>query len=159
MGWRIKFEKNETSMFLITWIRKIRHRGSGRPIGQHQFLNQKWFCTSKAIAQIMSVFILSIYELLTQVYDFINVAVMPWTCLQALWTRWSLFRRDFCSKGNLRLRQSRSRLWATELTCAYQADLKNLDNWTWETHNHISSPAWWNKSCNLQTNRRWSMIW
>ena len=37
------------------WIRKNRHRDSERSTGQDQFMNQEWYCTSKAIAQIMIV--------------------------------------------------------------------------------------------------------
>ena len=57
---------------------------------------QEWYCTSKAIAQIMIVFIISIYdEFNTQTWYFIKVAATrlfcTTTCRRAHWTRWSLF--------------------------------------------------------------------
>ena len=47
---RIKIEKDETSMFLLT-------SESARFV-----MNQEWYCTSNAIAQIMIIFISSIYD-------------------------------------------------------------------------------------------------
>ena len=74
-------------------IRKIRHRDSGWSIGQDHFMNQEWYCTSEAIAQIMIVFIVLIYdELKTQIWCFVNVAVTrlfsTTICRQAHWTIW-----------------------------------------------------------------------
>ena len=50
------------------WIRKIRHRDSGRSTGQDQFMNKEWYFTNKAIAQIMIVFFTLICdEFVTQI--------------------------------------------------------------------------------------------
>ena len=56
--------KHETSLFLPT----SNHPDSGRLTGQDHFMNQEWYCTRKAIAQIMIVFtILVCDELKTQI--------------------------------------------------------------------------------------------
>ena len=66
-------------------------------------MNQEWDCTPKAIAQIMIVFSLSIYdELKTQNLYFIKVAltrlICTATCWQAHWTRWSSLHAKFVQK-------------------------------------------------------------
>ena len=73
----ISSEKRKTNLFLLTFeIRIIRHQDSGTIDWRDQFMDQEWYCTGNAIAQIMIVFIISIFdELKTQIYYFINVAV------------------------------------------------------------------------------------
>ena len=133
MGWRIKFEKNETSLFLITcesarFVIEAADDQSDRTVHEPRMvLHKQSYRPDHGCIFFQST---------TQTWYFTSVAVMQFFCAT---TRWSPFQRDFCSKGNLRLRQGRSRLQATELTCAYQADLKNLDNWTCETQNHLIS--------------------
>ena len=110
-------------------------------------MNQEWYCTSKAVAQIVIAFIFSTYdEIKTQTWYLSKVAVtelfFATTCRQAHWTRWSLLQVKFCSKGTSQLWQSRRRLRATELICQYQANLKNFNYWTRErrkTHFSFSS--------------------
>ena len=72
------------------WIGKIRHCDSVRSVGQDQIVNQEWYFTSKVIAQIMFVFISSIYDVLkTQMvfHQRSNDAIMcTATCQQAHWT-------------------------------------------------------------------------
>ena len=71
-------------------------------------MNQERYCTSKEIAQIMIVFIISIYnELKTQTQHFVKLAVTrifcTTTCQQAHWTRWSLLQVKFGLKRNTQL--------------------------------------------------------
>ena len=77
-------------------IRKISHQDTGRSVGQD--LNQEWYCSSKAIAQIMVVF-----------------------AFHSHFCRWSC-----CWKRNPDFDQASGWLQATVLTNAYQANLKNL---------------------------------
>ena len=54
-------EKHQTNLFLVnSESTRFGHRHSGRLIGQDQFMSQEWYCTSKAVAQIMMVLIFSI---------------------------------------------------------------------------------------------------
>ena len=66
-------------------------------------MNQDGYCTSKAIAQIIIVFLSSTYdEPKTQSWYFIDVAVTrlifcTTKCRHAHWTRWPLVQVKFCS--------------------------------------------------------------
>ena len=97
---RIKFEKHEASLFLVTSA-SARFVIATRSTGQDVIMNQEWYCTSKAIAQVMIVVSSSIYdELKAQVGCFIKVAVTQLfccttTCRQAHWIRWSLLQVKF----------------------------------------------------------------
>ena len=84
------------------------HQDSGRSTGHDKSMNQDWYCTGKAIAQIMFVSVVSMYDKLkTQILFFIKVASMrlfcTTTCWYAHWTTWSLLRVKVCSEGNSQL--------------------------------------------------------
>ena len=92
-------------------------------------MNQEWYCTSKAIAHNMIVFITSTCDKLkTQVFhqssseSIILHNNMPVSALDKVVT----LQVKFCLKGIHRLQSSRRRLLATEMTCAHQANLKNV---------------------------------
>ena len=81
-------------------------------------MNQGWCCTSKVIAQIMIVFTVSIYDSDAIIlYD-----NMPASAMDKVVT----FAGEVLFGGKSRLQPNWSRLVATELTCAYQANMKNL---------------------------------
>ena len=66
-------DKFVSSHFLL---RKSRHRDSERSTGRDPMMNQERCCRSKVIAEIMIVFITSVFVVLTaQICDFIKVAV------------------------------------------------------------------------------------
>ena len=134
MDKRIKFCKHETKLLSSHLrIRKTRHRGSDNLTGQNQIMNQEWHCTSKAIAQIMIVFISSIYdELKTRIWYFINVAVTRISCTtkcqQAHRARWSLLQVKCCScsKGTLDFNQPGGDSWRQNLLAPIRPTWRTL---------------------------------
>ena len=129
-------------------------------------VHEEWYCTSKAVAQILIVFL---FHFTTSSRRKLGLSSKEqW---RNYFVRQHAGKRTgegghflqvrLCSKRNPRHWQSQRRLWVTEGTCAYLAGRKTLNCWTREreTQKHFSSPAWWNKSWSLQAHRRWSLAW
>ena len=97
-------------------------------------VHEEWYCTSKAIAQILIVFV---FQFTTSSRRKLGLSSKEhW---RNYFVRQHAGKRTgqgghflqvrLCSKGNPRHWQSQRRLWVTERTCAYHAGRKNLNCW------------------------------
>ena len=90
-------------------------------------MHQEWYCTSNAIAQIMIVFLTSIYdELKTQILYLTDTMLASALHKVVTFPGEVLFERTSLPPPS-RLEPSRMRLLATELIRACQTNLKNFN--------------------------------